>query len=93
MGKGGGFKSKPAVFYNFLKTFPNSLPPWTGFNEGLNAHEWDYNPASSVNITSLFIIFNGRLEAPKKIQNVNFFQIYFWQIGKKSKIDFNKFTF
>ena len=89
---------------------PTPLPSWAGFNEGLNAHEWDYNPALSVTITSLFmlvfIIFNGRLEGPKKIQNVNFFQkggdqpqslhlikSTFWQINKKSKIDFKKFTF
>ena len=46
-------------------------PPWAGFNEGLNAHELDYNTASSVIITSLimlvFIILNGRFEGPKKV--------------------------
>ena len=74
LGKGGGGVEKwtaGSFFKNtFLKTFLNTSPPWAGFNEGLNAHERDYNPASSVTITSLFmlvfIIFNGQLEGPKK---------------------------
>ena len=54
----------------------------------------------------VFIIFNGRLEGPKKIQNVNIFQkgggqpqslhfikSLFWRINKKSKVDFKNLLF